>query len=749
MRRALLLWVALQVACTSETDPATGGLSRPSGLVHVDREPGRSDVFIADTEAGGVRVLRLARGPDAEGTLTDRHELVRSTALFFPLAIPAGKAPTRVAMSADKRRLYVLSPLENVLHVLSAEATELGQSATEVSTFVPLYRVSLPEPVGSEDIPVDLAVLPPRNASERDLVIVAVDRVSQGDGLLSAVSVPATDLAELPGLSVGTATIAPGPRALSMRTVAPSGVWVSSAGSSTVSFVLLDAIAEGDVLGATLGLDAGGPTGEVIDAGESGAVGLRLDRPSVVVFDLEAGGLVRSTRRLRTPASLERELALPELAGVADLRPSTPVTGAHARLSTLPVLSFPDVNLIEPGDLTGDPAAADVVMIVHVDSTVSFMLGRPLRPAISKSSAVVRLEPVPGASGAAGVAECVIQEPTTCESRVEGASLVTPELPPDPQCSAEVVAIPNGPSRMLRAVFRGALVRELGGELQPLGTSTTSTNTVGFVLRRTISAFENRMIRPGDEVLLQAKVPVPCGGPLRDVVAVASVTATSADALRLDLAATSSLARACQDEVLPLVEHEIYPAGDEVVLTAVLGDVFDFGPYVGQVLARVGTSTLPDGSTGASIEGLANLTLDFDRPSCALLQDQGAACRTANDCPSAICVPSERSNCTGRCSVECAADDLRCLSPGAAVERRCTGIEIEIDSASLNTLGDDLVTVGGEDFVPAVPDDVVFSPMRQSWVISFPGARGLSEIQLSVSGISPGAPEGFFFVPIR
>lgn len=720
-----LFSIAMLVLAGCDTDPlpATGSLSRPSGLAHVARvdENGalRSDVMIADTEAGGLRVVQLRRTVNSEGEINDDHTFLRSTALFFPLVVPAGKAPTRVAASSDGQRVYVLSPVENVLHVLETEQADYGASATQTDSFLPLGQISLQNNGTDLGLPVDLIVLPPRDTSELDLILVAFDGI-EGDSMLGAYSATSPGV----GRYVDSATVAPGPRSLAVRTATPSpGVLLSSSGGSFVSLVELDRQNGDDILGATRLLDAGGPTGEIVDAGRSGALALRLDRIAATIFDVDSGELARSQRVIRSPFTPDEELSLPAHRGVVDLRGSPPIAAVHTTLRVLPGQGVPVVR--DFGERGGD-----VVAIVHADTLVSFIAGPPLDLSFVRPSRISRVD----ASNNGDLEGCGEPAPISCEEREERE--IQGSAPPDPMCLTGVLTTSVSARRVLRAEYRGTMIRDSGGEL------TRTSTALDFELIPRFAVFSDFPLRPGDNVLIQGRFPLDCktASTAADVVAVGSLTSTGAETIGVSFAATSAVGRFadCPSDVrFTLAEYEIFPSRPEVVYSQLTAILPGQAPRVGRVLARIPTTDQQGGSVSTSSTVEAPINLNFSASSSfftctGTVPAAGRLCSSSLECGSGReCEPSSFADCPGTCTVECIEGAANCLDQ--PVERgACTAVEIEVSQAEGN-FAETAIELANQGFISAVADDVVFSPMRGSWIISFPGARALLELQTDAS----------------
>ncbi|MCC7382812.1 MAG: hypothetical protein IT384_13330 [Deltaproteobacteria bacterium] len=727
-RRALVaLASALSAAaCTSGTEPATGNMFRPSGLAYLPRGDSRADVLLADAEAGGIQVIQLRRRI-IEAESVDDFVFVRSPALYFPLVIPAPTYPTLVGASSDGKRAYAISATDGLLHVLDVTETPFDVSSTETTGYLPLGSgpIELDGFVDGTAIAVAVAVLPPApgECAGCDRLLIAFDRLDADRGALVALSVNSSFEATL----VDSATVAPSPRDLSVRTATPTGVLLSSASSSTVTWVALDLASAADPLAAGRALDAGGPTGAVVDAAASGAAALRIDRSAAVIFDLEGGALVRSRRSIGSPLRPADPAAAPE-PGVVHLLPSPAINAAYGRISNVPINDEGRL-LFEPTDLTKDADLKDrggAILIVHADARATFLIGQPLRLALASPARVARLEPVGSTSVA--VDRCTLREPTTCEERV--AIGAAGERLPNPECAAEVVRDPSGGGLHLSAVYRGTLLSEEGGALAPGAITAT---TASFTLLPRAAAVEPRGVLAGDRIVVQAKLPVPCGGARRELIETGTVSAVAGSRVTVDFAGTSTLAvaAACSADRVPLIRYEIFPAGEEVVMVRLA----DGRPT--ETLGRFGVASAPGGGVQAELSGPVQLTLTASSGfECETVPLEGAECQSELDCAGRSCLASPVPGCFGRCDVRCEATDPGCLARPLA--RRCSGIVLQVSAAELQQVVTGLDGSTGEGvFTPATPEDVVFSPMHEGWIISQPGARALTEVM-----VRPGAGFG-------
>lgn len=716
-RLPLLAVVALALACQDQPPQASSRLSRPSGLAYVARSGARADIFIADSEARGVRVLQLARFSDAAGQIFDEQLFLAGPVIFFPLVIPAFDFPTAVSATADGQRLYVLSPVGPSMHVLDVREAPYGQSADLVEGYVPLADFDLDalramfgllDLVGPDAVAVDLDLLP--TDGETDRVAVTYDRVLSPESLVVVFEVSKSDFT----LSlVSTATVAPGPRRAEVRRVTPAGLVLSSAASSTVSFLPFTETATQGVFAPHRGLYAGGPTTGVVDAGEAGLLALRFDRTSAVLFEVEQGRLVRSRRAFDSPFASELELGTPDSLGRVDTFPRGLIAGAHGVVSSLASsVNFPAGT------------STDAVALVHVDGTVSFLVGRPLSLSLANRASVssvtrrradgLDLVGCTEQDELAGDEFCPVALPAACE-----AGVLTREL-------ARLSSV--------KVEFEGALAQRDGGQL----VASTSTTPNTLVLRDpSLGRFGSRRVEPGHRALLQYRGPATCEG--EDLVewsetGVVVAVSDAAPELTVQLGAASPFlgGEPCEG-ARTLRRYQIYPPG-RVVVFELRAD--ETSPRIAQVLD---VEANPEGGQRVSLAGPLGGSLVAPAGfSCVEgpVSVAPARCETNQDCGGAVCRTAElapgsdpdATRACGRFCGGCADNDPSCFRD--FVVRRCSGVDLVLEPARVTAANPRSLVA---DPVTTLPEDVVFSPMRESWIFSLPGARSLAEVRSLVA----------------
>lgn len=132
MRRLLLAAIAVTVAagCNNRLQLTTTSFGQPVGLTVAGTEKKR--LFVANADEDTVQIINLPTRND----LTQIN-FVRGPNLYFPLRIPAGSRPTRLAASEDSRYVIVLDSASSSLMLLDADAftkaTDLAGNGIEIA----------------------------------------------------------------------------------------------------------------------------------------------------------------------------------------------------------------------------------------------------------------------------------------------------------------------------------------------------------------------------------------------------------------------------------------------------------------------------------------------------------------------------------------------------------------------------------------------------------------------------------------
>ncbi len=713
MRRAACLWAlaaaALGSACSEDETYQTGLVVRPSGLSYVEwkydpaaPDGARGDLFVADPEAGGVSVAQFNtyRPLTSTTALASRTVFVRAPSLFFPLVLPAPAYATQVAAAlTGATRMYALSPIDGRLHVFGIGEAPYGASITTANPYSTLGALTLatdltdpqdlvPDDLFAGGLAVDVEVV------RDDLIVLAVDDLLGGSARLISVSITgAPAVAQV----VGSATIAASPRRIAVRTAAPAGVWVSSASTSSVSFVPLAGADQ--ALGAARLVGVGGPTSGVVDAAEAGALALRLDRASIVYLDVVGDGFTRAVRPLFSPYTDGTE-------GPGELRTRTvPVAGALGRLPALlspPRTDISTTDLITAADRESD-GRAPVVFVAYSDGGGAFLVGPTLR---WPSASVRPIAYTRGDEDGVRFEGCPTTTPAVCEAITDEAD-VTPY-----ECSG-AQALARGGS--LTVTFRGAFAVAPQATVAPTGTATPGL--VELAIGAGASGFGQ--VQVDDRVFVALPSQAACGTSTV-VVGEGVVRGAAADRLTvvLDPGPLATHVASCTAE-LPTGRVEAFAAGPEFVLTR------------GTARERVAAQVDGDRFTASSTAAIA---VDFsvaDTATCAVGIEPLRSCSTDADCPGAACVVSTVNTCGGRCATTCAAGTPGCWR--AVPERRCPTGALSVASAA------GVVNEAEEGFTPrtnrmSLPEDVVFSRVRQAWIVSFPGARRIGDARVSSDG---------------
>ncbi|MBI2373098.1 MAG: hypothetical protein HYV07_03785 [Deltaproteobacteria bacterium] len=672
-RRALFAFVAMiPAACQDEPPPPTGSFLRPAGLAYVERTKGvLADLFVADSEAEGVRVVQLRRSEGEEGPV-DEHTIVPAPAALFPLAMRAPGFPTRLALSDDAVRLYALAPAANAIHVLDVRPVPFGASASETDALVSLGTVELDTIGLGGFVAADLITLP--GPASIDRLAIAGSSID-GTGMVATIDVAAGSAA------VGatqTSTVPAAPRSLVRH---GRELVVSSSETQVVSVARVRTATEAGALSAFRAVEVGGPTDALVDAEGVGVLAIRMDRPSVVVLEDGPLGLMRSERAFASVYAADEDLGAPDAVGRIDLRGPRVVAGSAAMVD-----AFPDPEDIA-ADLLGGRGLA--VILLHSDARVSFLLGPDLRIVALDDARVKRLSE---RAGRLEVQGCTLSEVPVCKEEDDPTS-----VPAEPVCEPGSLTAPRDKARRLTIEFRG---RVAGGR-----TGTLSPDPEGFKLMA--EGVDLSAVRPGDLVRIALRPRVRCDANDRiDIVSTGTVTDAGED---LTVAFSGLAIPRCPTDPLELLEFDVRPAEREMVST----EVDDEGGF-DHVLERVRT-TSTSGSESASVTFPVRLTMTSTSPfRCVAAGPR--ACWTHEDCRSAECVAAT-AKCPGTCGV--------CLPPSCLELEPiiCSGLDVEVTAGRASVLDPSLSRA----FLPALPDRVVFSAMRTSWFTSFPGARGLAE----------------------
>lgn len=718
--RLSALALALVAGCSADAVLETGLVVRPSGLAHVQwsNDPAapldaRGDIFIADPEAGGVSIIQLAKFTNVvadKAVVDNRFIYTRAPNLFFPLVLPAPTYPTRVATaSVSASRLYALSPVDAKLHVFSIKKGVYASSITIDQTYGTLGAIDLrtvADPMGlagdvvSRGVVVDLDVLVD-GGNGPDTLLLAVDDLALGSRLLTM-----TVSSTLDAQFTSSATVAASPRTLAIRTSAPAGVLVSAAQSNAITLVAIDADKR---LGSVRTIDVGGPTSAVVDAGESGAVALRLDRPALVVLDAVAGALVATSRALISPYSTPVDQP-----GEVSLR-NIAVAGAAGRIAAFPTTkqSLTGLDLFTTAD-RGSDGLAPAVYVAYADGGGAFLIGRPLR---WPTQSIRPLRVAYGAVAGVEITGCPEITPVVCEALSDSQPVAI-----DPYV-CESVAVIDPAIERVRAVFRGAFASDPTAAL----TRTSTLGPIRASITWSVGARGIADIQNGDRVYVGGALQTVCTASVAPF-GEGTVRTSSAGAIEVELDA-GRLADIVADCAGPYVVHaEAYGASPELVL--------DTGPGTAILERIIATSTNGLYNAHASRGIVADLTV-VDTATCVADVVPIRACSSDAECPGSTCALAAANVCGGRCAPSgCTATDPGCWR--TALERRCPTAEVAIAESALP--GAEIGIGFTANGISSLPEDVVFSSVRKAWIISFPGSRSMGSVGLNASGVLVPAP---------
>ncbi|MBI4820290.1 MAG: hypothetical protein HY791_28755 [Deltaproteobacteria bacterium] len=686
-RRWMMLG-ALAFACADEPPPPSGSFARPSGLAYVEREPEsgakRADIFVADSEAEGVRVVQLRQRLDEAGAPVDEHTLVPGLAALFPIAVSAPGFPTRLAISSDGNRLFVLAPAKSSIHVLDVRPLPYGASAAQTDALVRLGTIDLPSVLAQSIILTDLAVLPSADADR----LVVVGRTEQDDGVVVALEVAAG------GATVNKVELVEGLEAPTTILVHGSELVISSPTSSSVAIARVRTSTEAGILGALRFEDVGGPTDGLVDAGASGVLALRLDRTSAVVLSEANGTLARSTQLFAgSPYTPDEERSDPDLGGRIDLRGPRVISGATARLASFIHPSDVQKKKEEQRDLLAgkldDQGLGNVVLLMHADARATFLIGPmfdifiPVQPYVT----TMRMD--------AALAEPACGKVEELCGQTVGTSCSGVEVTIDPEAS----------ERRYTIEYRGRVSAGKGGELMP--------KPGGFVF--VPDGADVSLVQPGDAIGIALTSRENCDSEQRVSIATTG-TVTAVGEQQIEVAFELAVPR-CPSDPLELLEFEIRASKNGVSVSEVDG----LGRFV-RVLERVATASTANAR--ASLAVPAALTMTTTSTSTAFTcRAVEPICFSDDDCTTSC--DAAKDECPRRC-LQCPESDPSCLRLRSL---ECSRIEVVVPASPAFVLD---ASVPGS-FFAAVPDRMVFSPMRGSWFASFPGARGLSETVLSAA----------------
>ncbi|MCA9551767.1 MAG: hypothetical protein KC933_17150 [Myxococcales bacterium] len=697
--RTLYLGLLLTWGCQSNTPDATGVMERPVGLAVVPRTANREDLFIADSEAQGVRLQQFSL--DSEGAL--RSAFALGPAVYFPLVIPARGLPTELAYVEGQDRLFVLSPSwkdatgeVGGLHVQAVVgATSIESHATEPSNEL-LGTVPL-SALGIDGVPVDVEVLTPGSAV--DEVAVLFD-VLGGEGVLALLEVTHDPVS---ATLVDQVVVGPAPRQMAQTS---PGVLMVALADEAASPGNLAVVSTASGALDVRQVDVGGPISRVVPVKDGRALALRLDRASVMV--VEADGTV-STRDYPSPYTpLEERGQVP---GRIDM-PLMVVAGAQGAVTTFPGLTI----------TTGE--TLPVVQLVLLDGTARFLVGDdlvPQREAEAYLSAMLRNS---GEADPSYIRECAAESVLWCVG-AEGT---------DPACPG-LIQVERPSAAVYRAVYRGDLVRSRSAEV----TVLDDTGKVALAVPEVTDMLE-RLVVPGDEALIQLFLPACADRPDASVELYAHATVEEAFRERLvlqlvDFAEGTAVLDdvACHvDAVLAATLVEVYPAGAEAVLQQVSNET------ITGIQARVPVVDGPSGQQAARIDTRADglptdlgLTLASASGFSCLEGTEGRRCASNTDCGSGRGCASTSDitgiSCPGVCASTCTSDTT-CLPD--EIVRQCSGVELAVTPTTLvrANLGDNElrgVAATVTEVVNSVPYDTVWLPIAGGWVTSFPGSRDL------------------------
>lgn len=739
----LILAPTFLAGCPSDEPQASGRLDRPSGLVIAARPPetsastgnplGREDLLIADSEAQGVKIFQYIEGRST-------GEFVPAPAAFFPLVVPAPGFPTEISLSGAGAgdRLYALSAGAALLNVLDVTPLIFGASAVGNEGNVLLGDIDLTALAGDALVPTDVEVV--GTVGTQDLVAVSFQGIGAPDALM-LIEVDASGGMPVVG-QVFEAPIGPGPRGMGLVPIGTSSVAlvVSSAGSDSVTEVAVDPLGTDPILGVRT-IDAGGPTQDVVDAGAAGAFAVRVDRPAVVHLVQGPSGLERSSVVQPSPYAPLEDRGTDAVRGVIYTFDS-PIGAAS--YGTVPQLADPSprarVEFIT-GVSDMDSRVAGIsderktfpgpaLLLAHVDGTVSFVTADASGAALTVSStaSVVRVTRTTSVTPDLQVTECASGGVETCPASASGA----------PECPG-LIAEDLPFFQTYRATYRGAMVDSLFPDLASCAETScrSSSSTTTYRLSDpTVTSFEDRLVQVGDLVptTVQSLVcrPDEILVEERSDVGVVRYVSTASDAssfIEVSYPGLGQIVTSCDGQAGPALggAYRVRPGGDEVVLARVVGE---------RILEVLSRQTVRISGRGAVVQFDQAISFELVAPTGFACEPGRRACVFDSDCGAGrIC--EERplntvESCPRFCQTSCAVNAEACL-PSLTAEH-CSEVEIEV-SPTVPFVASLSITENSTNLPSAAPANAVFSTLRGSWLISYPGSRWIAEVGPGDDGV--------------
>ncbi len=742
--RALILISSLGIvagACRANPPTSTGRLVRPSGLLFLDRpeESGntREDLLITDSESEGVKILQFALDLNAG---TTQLGFVPAPTVFFPLVVPAPGFPTEIAASHDQstsiKRAYVLSPGDAKLHVLDVTPLGFQQSALAKPGNRLLRSIDLAEVAGNDLIPTDVEVA--ATIGDVDLVAVSFQSLeSQGDELALFRLGIETDML------VGTASLADSPRRISVRGVGTPEVQIlASSGSNSITQVALDPNAADPVV-AVQTTDVGGPTDELVDAGDRGAFAIRSDTARIVHLIPGPRWLRRSTAPDHSPLTPLDQRGSSELIGTLDVHPSPIGAAAVGFVSEFldfnPQATANVVTGIGDSRITrhayGSPGGPlfPVLLLAHADGVLTFVVAETETASIATSvdttvarvttSTPMSIEAVDPDAGNASLGECnglnMCSEDTTVATST---------------CPHGIVHAPIPSFAFYRAVYRGALVTSQSPVFKPVESSTAAA--AYSIADSTVSSFVDRLIVPNvDRVLTQ----VVCTTADRTIALTATGTVTAVSPGEITVAYDPAFSLDdCASAAAIASRYEVYPGDEEMVLVNVTQE------RILEVIERVPVVSDANGMSALFTERLAMRITALSPFSC--LEGPGhTACASSTDCGEgrACSEIPVTPGCSRACSEACDGMAATCIPQ--LVGRQCSTADFDV----LPTLPFQLSAAqpnGTSSLPAAAPANAVFSTLQRAWTISYPGSRVLVQLQSGRTDTSPESDNAFRYI---
>lgn len=739
--------------------------------------------LIIPAEGFPTRLAHTAQDDPAHDRI---YALAPATSILYVLATAysrfgeTAEAPSNVALST--------LPLRPVLRAALAGVPAAGGSAATASAAISAVNIATSSCAAAERTCADAMLVAfqyvtPAGAGAALARLVIREVPSPGGATAGTATVASGGAPQHLNFAIdpaGTSAVAvnDGPRDIVPRPT-EGVVLASSSGTRAISAVATSSTGR---LVSTSTIDVGGPTVGLVDARDRGVFALRLDRPSVVLLTTDGHRIARATRAQvptsTTPYSDPATYVTdPDQVGRFDLPSSPVVSGAYGRLIQLydlpfvPGLQTVPTSLLTKADFNTRPLigysptstptpsewrqwgwcahypCADVVALTQLDGHSALLIASNdgafrlalSSPAIVQRMVVLDADPAHSRNPQKMLTpSCPAQEPPICSLAMPAANL------PAPTCPANFVVWSSSVAQTLRVTYQGTLASSRVAAIARLSSCSPHAppGSICFEISDpSLGKIAAHQILPGDGVVVQAR----SGVLLQRLVDPSGVIVGTTEPdgitnlipqIEVAFAASSTLARGWPSSDFaqrPLARYEVFAQGAAPMVMAVVS-----GDSVTRVAERaevVSTSSMSsalfrrflnlDVTTTGTFECVAGST-DPSIGAAVGGNPGGAECYVDADCSSAggACLqPAGASGgCLGRCTGTCPAM-ASCVDDEYV--RRCPSLEVGLSGVIASRLP--YQVTGG--FAPSVPDQTIYVPLQQSFVVSFPGVRGLVQVK--------------------